>query len=304
MSEDRQQMEHVPRGVKSSRIGVPTPPFNIGESNVGLGVLPQPETIAQKLGHRIRVFEKTADIINKLPFVGKLAITPIAHNAFAERNPMYKSVKVAEATGLLGVMAALHGYQVQLGMDAFQRNAERLSNDQSPEALLTCMVDVAYTAANYAVVYGQVYLTGRLGKHYVKEMSKLRPKLEAWGIQKDQINYQQVAEHLLTAVRDNDQGSIDTFFMLLPKKEKEKVMKELRQIKGIVNDTYSYEEVDQKIGELNNDVKDKSRLRYTASIIANAHRENRFGKGYSVKETLSALVVTLGGQVAFFRTWL
>jgi len=51
-----------------------------------------------------KVLKKVANFCNRLPFSGKLIITPAVLSTIGERNPYYKTVRTIEATGMLGVM--------------------------------------------------------------------------------------------------------------------------------------------------------------------------------------------------------
>lgn len=249
--------------------------------------------------HNHNVFRTLVDFCNNLPFSGKLIITPVTETAFRERNPYYKTIKTIEAGGVLGLMILAHSSQAQMGIANLTRNAELLSKTHSPEALLACGIDVAYTAANCAATYAQLYLSGRLVDHFVKTKSKAVPMLSAWGVDGDDVNYDQMAEKLMTAIVNNDQDDIDTFFMVLPQKTKQKTMESIKMITEVVDETYSYDEVENKIRELEKDIDNKSRFRYVFNLIVNAHKSNMPGSRYSFKETMKMFVVTLGGQMGF-----
>lgn len=246
-----------------------------------------------------RVFDRLADFCNKLPFSGKLAITPITTAAVRERNPYYKTVKAVEAFGLLGIMVIAHAAQAGMGLQRLQQNVELYSRTRSPESLLACGIDVAYTAANCAATYAQLHLSNRLAEHFIRRNIKAVPRLPAWGIYKGEVNYDQLAEKLMTAIVNGDQDDIDTFFMILPKEKKQKTMKSIRAITDVIDETYSYKEIDHKIAQLEKNIEGKSRFRYVFDIVKNAHTNNNGESPYSFKEQMIMLVVTLGGQIGF-----
>jgi hypothetical protein len=66
-----------------------------------------------------------------------------------------------------------------------------------------------------------------------------------------------------------------------------------------VDETYSYEEVDQRIAKLEKDVEKKSRFRYVFDIVKNAHKRFNGSSPYSFKEQMKMIVITLGGQMGF-----
>ncbi|GEM_PF-6013579 len=246
------------------------------------------------------VFRKSADFVNKLPFAGKFATSSLTLDAIHERNPYYKNVKTAEAVGFLGVMVAAHSSLTGLGLSRLQSNAEQLAYNHSPENLLACGIDVAYTAANCAATYAQLHLAGRLGKHLSRKDVTSVPRLKGWGIDGEQVNYNLVAENLMTAIVNGDQRDIDTFFMVLPKEEKQKVMENINAITEIADETYSYDVIDKKISQLDEDVEAKSRFGYLLNIVKNAHK-NRYGKPYSAKEVIATLTTTIAGQIGFLK---
>jgi len=246
-----------------------------------------------------KVLGKLADFANNLPLAGKMAITPTSLEAFKEKNPYYKTVKTLEAEALLGVMVLAHGVQAGMGADHLSRNLERFSQTHAPDALLACGIDVAYTAANCAATYAQLHLAGRLGEHFIRTRAKSVPRLEAWGIKDGQVNYEQVAEKLMTAIVNNEQEHIDTFFMILPKDEKKKVMESINAITDVVDETYSHEEIGNRIDQLNRDVDNNSRFGYIRNIMKNAHKSHNTGSPYSFREQMKMITVTLGGQIGF-----
>ena len=247
-----------------------------------------------------KVFDKFAGFCNRLPFSGKMLITPTSFSAITERNPYYKTVKTVEAGGLLGVMVLAHAVQAQMGISRMSRNIELLKANPSPETLFACSIDVAYTAANVAATYAQLHLSGRLAEHFIKTNIKSVPRLLAWGINGDKVDYDVVAEKLMTAIVNKDQGDIDTFFMILPKDKKQKAMENVKAITQVANETYSREEIDKEITQIEENVGNKSRLRYIFNIIENAHKKDGPSKShYSFKQQMTMLVVTLGGQIGF-----
>lgn len=285
----------------------------MGESVQGENPQPirVPENETEKVGlekgpelQTRRVFDRVADFCNGLPFVGKVIFTPAARSVIEERNPYYKTVRTIEAGGLLGAMVLAHATNAGMGINRFSQNVELLKHDPSPEKLLACSIDVAYTAANVAATYAQLHLGGRLGEHFMRSRAKSMPRLSAWGINGSDVDYDQVAENLMTAIVNDDQADIDTFFMLLPKEQKQKVMESVKAITEVVDETYSYEEIDQKLSQLNNDIKNKSKARYILDIVKNIHKKDllinyRFPYPYSYKETMKMLITTLGGQIGF-----
>jgi len=248
-----------------------------------------------------KVFDKFADFCNKLPFSGKVIINPVTALAFKEKNPYYKTIKAIEAEGLLGAMALAHASQAMMGITNVQRNVEVMKHNPSPEVLLACGIDVAYTAANVAATYAQLHLGGRLAEHFLKTKDRAVPRLEAWGINGDKVNYDVVAEKLMTAIVNENQADIDTFFMILPKDKKQKAMESVKMITDVVDETYSYEEVDNQIKKLDRDVEKKSKFRYLLDIVINSHIDSlvKFKQPYSFKEQMKMIVVTLGGQIGF-----
>jgi hypothetical protein len=249
-----------------------------------------------------RVFDRVADFCNGLPFIGKMLIAPTAASAVQERNPYYKTVKTIEAAGVLGVMALAHTMNAEMGINRLSQNAELLKHNPSPEMLLACSLDVAFTTANVAATYAQVHLSGRLAEHFMKTKAKSVPILSAWGINGDEVDYNMVAENLMTAIVNDDQGDIDTFFMILPKEKKQKVMESIKAITEITDETYSYEEIDQKIFQLENDIEKKSNVRYIVDIVKNAHNIDdltSYHTYYSFKEKMKMFITTLGGQIGF-----
>lgn len=165
--------------------------------------------------------------------------------------------------------------------------------------MFACGIDVAYVAANCAATYAQLHVSGRLGEHFLKTKAKAVPRLQSWGINGGEVDYDQVAEKLMTAIVNNKQADIDTFFMILPKEKKQEAMRSVKAITDVVDETYSYEEVDNKIAQIEKDVENKSRLGYVFDIIKNAHRNYDFKTKYSIKEVIKMLVVTYGGQFGF-----
>lgn len=246
-----------------------------------------------------RVFGSLADFYNRLPFAGKLAITLVTTAAVGERNPYYKTVKTIEAGGYLGLMVIAHTVQAGMGISRLQQNLEQFSRTQSPESLLACSIDVAYTAVNCAATYVQLHLSGRLAEHFMRRNLRAVPRLQAWGINDGEVDYNQVAEKLMTAIVNNDQGDIDTFFMILPKEKKQKAMESIRAITDVVDETYSYEEVDRTIAQLGKNIESKSRARYIFDIVKNAHKNYNGKCPYSFKERMTMFVAALGGQMGF-----
>lgn len=129
---------------------------------------------------------------------------------------------------------------------------------------------------------------------------KAVPKLAAWGINGDEVNNDQVAEKLMATVVNNDQDDIDTFFMILPKEKKQQAMESIRAITEVIDETYSYEEIDQRIAKLEKDVEKKSRFRYVFDIVKNAHKRFNGSFPYSFKEQMEMIVITLGGADGVF----
>jgi len=248
-----------------------------------------------------RVFDKVADFCNQLPFAGKLMITPIARMAVEERNTYYKTVKVIEAEALLGTLALIHTSQAILGISNLSQNIELMKNNPTPETILACGIDVAYTAANVAATYSQLHLGGRLAEHFYNKNIKSAPNLTAWGIKGGEVDYEMVAERLMTAIVNDDQSYIDTFFMILPKEKKQKAMENIKVITEVVDETYSYDEVDQKILEINKNVENKSRFRYIIDIMKNSHDgyTSKFKSPYSIKQAINMIIVTYGAQFGF-----
>ena len=246
-----------------------------------------------------KVFDRFANFCNKLPFSGKLAITPITTMAIKEKSLYYKTVKTIEAGGLLGAMVLAHANQAGMGISRMSQNMELLKHNPSPEALLACSIDVAYTAANVAATYAQLHLSGRLAENFIKTNIKSVPRLSAWGINEGNVDYDIVAEKLMTAIVNKDQGDIDTFFMILSKEKKQKAMENIKAITEVIDETYSYDEIDKKIEQINKNVEGKSRLKYIFDIIKNAHKNYSLKSQYSFKQQMVMLVTTLGGQMGF-----
>jgi len=248
-----------------------------------------------------KVFDKVADFCNQFQFIGKFITNPVTTAAIKERDSYYKTVKTVEALGTLGVLVLGHTAQAGMGINRFSQNMELLKHDPSPEKLIACSIDVAYTAANVAAAYAQLHLGGRLAEHFIKSRGKSVPRLSAWGIYGSDVDYDQVAESLMTAIVNEDQADIDTFFMILPKEQKQKVMESVKAITEVVDETYSYEEIDEKISQLNSHIENKSKARYVLNIVKNAHDDYvyNFRNPYSFKETMKMLITTLGGQIGF-----
>ena len=97
------------------------------------------------------------------------------------------------------------------------------------------------------------------------------------------------------------EGDIDTFFMVLPKNKKQKAMENIKAITAVVDETYSYESVDQKIWEIDKDVEGKSRFRYVIDIIKNSHDGygSKFKSPYSIKQAIQMILITYGAQFGF-----
>ncbi len=254
------------------------------------------EIITKK--QRLNVLQTVADFCNSLPFSGKMLTRPAAYNVWKEDNPYYKLIRMVEAIGLLGVMILAHSYQALLGVEKLQKNVEAIQHNPSPETIIACGIDVAYTAANCAATYAQLHLSGRLATHFMRTDLKSVPLLREWGIEGDEVDYQLVAEKLMTALVNDDQDDVDTFFMALPKEVKQKVMAEIRTIMEVVDETYSYEEMEERIAQLDRDVDNKSKFSFLMSMIKNAHKRNH-KKPYSIKAQLTMLIVTYGGQFGF-----
>jgi len=89
--------------------------------------------------------------------------------------------------------------------------------------------------------------------------------------------------------------------MILPKDKKQKAMESVKMITDVVDETYSYEEVDNQIKKLDRDVEKKSKFRYLLDIVINSHIDSlvKFKQPYSFKEQMKMIVVTLGGQIGF-----
>jgi hypothetical protein len=248
------------------------------------------------------VFDKVADFCNQLPFAGKIIIAPIATSMVQEKNPYYKTIKTIEAAGTLGVMLWGHSTQIGMGLNRLGPNLEILKHDPSPEKLLACSLDVAYTAANVAATYAQLHLGGRLAEHFIKTKSKSVPRLSGWGINGSEVDYELVAENLMTAIVNDDQGDIDTFFMILPKEQKQRVMESVKAITKVVDETYSYDEIDQKISQLDQDIEKKSKFRYIIDIVKNTHKVEdltNYASHYSFKEKMEMFITTLSSQIGF-----
>ncbi len=254
------------------------------------------EVITQK--QRLNVLQVVADFCNSLPFSGKMTVRPAAYNVWKEDNPYYKAIRMVEATGLLSVMVLAHSIQAYMGIVRFQRNVEAIQHNPTPEAIIACGIDVAYTAANCAATYAQLHLSGRLVNHFLRTDFKSVPLLREWGIEGGEVDYQIVAEKLMTALVNDDLDDVDTFFMAVPKEAKQKVMAEIRIIMETVDETYSYSEMEERIAQLDKDVDKKSKLRFLMSMIKNAHKRNH-GRPYAFNEQLKMLIVTLGGQYGF-----
>ena len=161
-----------------------------------------------------KVFDNIAYFCNRLPFSGKLLITPVVLGAIKERNPYYKTIKTIEAEGLLGLMVLAHSSQVIMGAVSLQKNVEIAKDNPSPEILLACSIDVAFTIANVAATYAQLHVGKRLAEQFLRTKNKAVPRLQAWGIDGDKVDYGKVAENLMTAIVNGDQADIDTFFMV------------------------------------------------------------------------------------------
>ena len=108
----------------------------------------------------------------------------------------------------------------------------------------------------------------------------------------------------LVNIVNNDQSDIDTFFMVLPKDNKQRVMESVKAITEVVDETYSYREIDQKIYQLENDIENKSKARYILDIVKNTHEDDlnnyQFPYPYSFKDTMKMFITSLGGQIGFF----
>jgi hypothetical protein len=246
-----------------------------------------------------RVFDSLADFINKLPFAGRLTITPTTMAAIKERNIYYKTVKTIEASAVLGFMVLAHAFQTHVGIQALQENLEHLDDEITPEKLLACGIDVAYIAANCAATYAQLHLSGRLAEHFMRTSAKSVPWLAAWGINNGEVDYDIVAEKLMIAMVNDDQADIDTFFMILPKEKKQQAMESIRAITEVIDETYSYEEIGQRIAKLEKNVEQKSRFRYIFDIVINAHKNYAGKSPYTFKEQMKSLIVTIGGTIGF-----
>ena len=248
-----------------------------------------------------KVFDKIADFCNQLPFAGKAITAPAARLTVSERHPYMKTVKTVEAVGLLGVMAYAHSTFAGTGIDKVSQNIELLKQDPSPATLLACSIDVAYTTANVAATYAQLHLGGRLVEHFMKTKDKGVPNLSEWGLSGNEVNYDLVAENLMTAIVNEDQGDIDIFFMVLPKEQKQRVMESVKAITAVVDETYSFQEIDEKISELERDIEKKSKVSYILDIVKNAHIRDllEYKSPYTFKQKMQMLITTLGGQIGF-----
>lgn len=245
------------------------------------------------------VFRKLADVCNKLPFYGKLSITPLATDTFRERNPYYKTVKVVESLGYLSFLTLMNSTQIALSAARFSQNLEQFNNNPSSDKLFACGIDVIYGTAHCAAAYSHLYLGGRLAENFRRKNIKSVPILKAWGINDDQVNYEQIADKLMVAIANNNQADIDTFFMILPKEEKQRVLESIKTIAPMLDHSYSYEDVGNTIEKLGSNIDHKSRLRYIFDIVKHAH-ESRIKSPYSLKERIGLGITTFGGIAGFF----
>ena len=170
----------------------------------------------------IATLKSVADFCNSLPFSGKMITRPAAYNVWKEDNPYYKSIRMVEAASILGVMVWGHSYQAIMGVERLQKNAEAVRNNPSPETIIACGFDIAFATANCAATYAQLHLSGRLADHFLKTDFKSVPFLKEWGIEGENIDYQLVAEKLMTALVNDDQEDIETFFHCSSQRNKTK----------------------------------------------------------------------------------
>jgi hypothetical protein len=246
-----------------------------------------------------RASNKLADFCNSLPLAGKAVITPLTLAAFRERNPYYKTVRSLEVEVALGLLALGHALQAKMGLENLQKNLEAVSENPSADKILACCIDVAYSLANCAAVYSQLHLSNRLAGHLRRMSAQQSQRLESWGIVDDRVDHELVAKKLFTAILDNDQASIDTFFMILPREEKLRVMEDVRVFSQIVEETDSSEDFDKILARLEKNVDKNSRLRYLLVITINAHKRGGLKTPYSFKEQMKMFILTMACQIGF-----
>ncbi|MBP7876243.1 hypothetical protein KA012_04585 [Candidatus Woesebacteria bacterium] len=252
------------------------------------------------------VLATVAKACNSLPFAGKMTTRAAAHNVWKEPNVLYKSVRMTEAMGILGFSIWMHSKQLKKGANRLKENRDLHRVEPSAATITKCAIDIAYVAANSAAIFAQLHLTGRLITHFAEAKTTSIPLLSAWGIQSGVVDYQLAADKLFTAIQDGNQADIDTFFMLLPPEEKQAVLKEVQSLHSftvldnsftVLDDSFF---VDLDIADLSTNISYKSRLRYIADLIINAHSVDH-SKQFSIKERIIMYVVTLGGQLGFSK---
>lgn len=79
----------------------------------------------------LNAMDRVCSIVNKLPFSGKLLITPVVLAAAKERDIYTREISLASALGLIGFVTYAHFNQAGLGVEAFQNLTahQNLAND-------------------------------------------------------------------------------------------------------------------------------------------------------------------------------
>lgn len=134
-------------------------------------------------------------------------------------------------------------------------------------------------------------------KHFYKQTQKFNKLSESWGVSKDKVDYDLLGEKLLTAVSKNNDQDLETFFMLLPKLEQDKILSELEKLRNILDKKIDGAKLDSDILSIMEQVKDMPQERGILETIKQTHSQSSGKKQfYTAKEQLKFLIVTFGAQ--------